>query len=147
MVLQEQSSRPIEEYAKMREYGGKLVEVIRACGARPLLYMTWAYADKPEMAAQLARAYKRLGKEWKCPVAPVGLAWREALKLRPDFPLHVEDKSHPTPQGSYLAACVLLKALTGRSPRGLPAVKVTKGEAEFLQQIADQKMIELTRKL
>jgi hypothetical protein len=35
--------------------------------------------------------------------------------------LHDRDRSHPTPAGSYLAACVFLAALLRASPLGIDA--------------------------
>ena len=60
-------------------------------------------------------------EELKAIVAPVGLAWESALKQQPQLALHLEDKSHPAPRGSYLAACVLYATVYGQSPEGLPA--------------------------
>src|SRR5262249_46570037 len=90
--------------------------------------------------------------------APVGLAWQAALKARPDFALHVADKSHPNPAGSYLAACVFYATIYGQSPKGLSAhitgtivdhtgkigdaqgelVNLSKEDSAFLQKVAWQ---------
>jgi len=51
----------------------------------------------------------------------VGGAWRNCLIERPKLELYHADNSHPTPAGSYLAACVFYAVLTGRNPRHLPA--------------------------
>jgi hypothetical protein len=135
VVLQEQSllgggtvgGRPVVGdpsafHAAVREW----VRRIRAAGATPVLYMTWARRDastRPdEMQRQLADAYSSIGRELGVPVAPVGLAWAEARRRHAGVALHVEDGSHPTPAGSYLAACVLLATLTGVSPVGAPGV-------------------------
>ena len=42
------------------EYARKHAETIRAYGARPILFMSWAYKDKPEMTAQLAERWPDL---------------------------------------------------------------------------------------
>ena len=67
------------------------------------------------------------------------------------LPLHLEDGSHPTPLGSYLAACVFYAVLYGRDPTGLEMLDVDAGtgdpatsiavrleaeEAHFLQRMA-----------
>ena len=46
--------------------------------------MTWAYADKPEMTKQLADATIAVANENNALVIPVGLAFANALKQRPD---------------------------------------------------------------
>lgn len=129
---------------------------IKKAGAKPLLYMTWARKDTPEKQSLLTDAYQSIGKELGDKVAPVGLAWQTALKARPNLELHVADKSHPNPAGSYLAACVFYATIFGKSPERLAAritgtivensgtvtgsqgdlVNLNKEDAAFLQKIA-----------
>ena len=52
-------------------------------------------------------------------VAPVGTAFRLFQKEYPDLSLFTSDNKHPSPVGTYLAACVFFKMLTGESPLGL----------------------------
>jgi hypothetical protein len=115
----------------------KFVPRIRAAGATPLLMMTWARRDRPQEQAPLTDAYRRIGEELNVPVAPVGLAWAAARSRWPYLDLFVEDGSHPNPGGSYLAACVLYVALTGRDPRGgATAPDVAPELAARLQSVA-----------
>src|SRR5882724_3295817 len=53
------SQCPIQPRLKtvFTEFARKNSEIVRAHGARPVFFMSWAYADKPEMTAQLAEAY------------------------------------------------------------------------------------------
>jgi hypothetical protein len=53
-------------------------------------------------------------------VAPAGEAWARALSKPGHPPLWLDDGSHPTPAGTYLAACVLFATIFDRDPRGLP---------------------------
>jgi len=55
----------------------------------------------------------------------VGPAWAEATAGGADVGLYYEDGSHPSPNGSYLAACVFFATLYGESPEGLPARPLT----------------------
>ena len=76
---------------------------IRAAGARPVLYATWARARRPQDQAALDAAYaKAAGTD--AVVAPVGDAWA-AYPERAS--LYHDDGSHPRAAGTYLAACVL----------------------------------------
>jgi len=141
VVLQEQSTRPVLEPAKMPGPARALHAKIVKSGARTVLFMTWARQHKPEMIEALARQYNAVAKELGAGVAPVGRAWQAALKARPGLVLHKKDKSHPTALGTYLAACVFYAALTGRSPQGLGNAglkPVGEDDAAFLQQIAWQ---------
>lgn len=92
--------------------------IVRQNEARPVLFMSWAYADKPEMTAQLAEAYTTVGNANDALVIPAGLAFARARARQPDLNLYAPDKRHPSPAGSYLAANVIFAALTGRSPVG-----------------------------
>lgn len=138
---------------------------IKKTGAKPLLYMTWARKDSPDKQPLLTDAYQSIGKELGDTVVPVGLAWQAVLKAKPEFALHVSDKSHPSPAGSYLAACVFYAVLFGQSPEGL-AERITgtpmdlggkpgettgelanlnKADAAFLQKVAWE-TVQQTRK-
>lgn len=130
VVLQEQSAVPsIRGYRE--EHMFPAAETLKAMatqrGARTLLYMTWGYKDGDRddvptdtymaMQERLVTGYLDLSARLGTPVAPVGLAWQAALQERPDAPLWAADGRHPSPAGSYLAACVLYARLTGRDPR------------------------------
>ncbi|MFN7985545.1 MAG: hypothetical protein U0Q11_27200 [Vicinamibacterales bacterium] len=119
VVLQEQSTLPVKNANRMHENIRLLDAAIRSAGARTVLYMTWARKNEPHNQRAIADAYASIGHEIGAVVAPVGLAW-ERFTARHDTPaLHDRDLSHPTVAGSYLAACVLYKALFGRKPSGL----------------------------
>ena len=128
-------------------YAGRLVRAVREAGAEPLFYMTWAYRDEPEMQPAISRTYFQLGTRLKVPVAPVGEAFRRTRKAAPEIRLFETDGSHPSPEGSYLAASVLFAKLYGRSPVGVPleipgqgakVAEISSQVAERLQQLAWQ---------
>ncbi|WP_027517506.1 DUF4886 domain-containing protein [Bradyrhizobium sp. WSM1417] len=93
-------------------------EIVRSHGMRPVVFMSWAYADKPEMTEALAEAYTIAGNANDALVIPAGLAFARVRKLQPELNLYAPDKRHPSPAGTYLATCVTFAALTGRSPVG-----------------------------
>ncbi|WP_024516470.1 hypothetical protein [Bradyrhizobium sp. Tv2a-2] len=112
-------------------------EIVRARGARPIFFMSWAYADKPEMTAQLAEAYTVAGNANNALVIPAGLAFARAGQKRPELTLYAPDKRHPSLAGTYLAACTTLAALTGRSPVGNTYLAgLDQPTAKFLQEVA-----------
>ena len=111
--------------------------VIRARGATPILFMTWAYSDQPDMIDTLAREYMRAGKDNDMRVVPAGLAFKKSLVERPDLTLHMADKRHPTLAGTYLAACTVLASVYRLDPRGNRYIAgLSESDARFLQQIA-----------
>ena len=86
-------------------------DICRAHNATPIFVISWAYADKPEMTAQLADAITTVANANNAMAVPVGLAWALARKKCPNVPLYISDKRHPTPAGSYLMACVIIASL------------------------------------
>jgi hypothetical protein len=150
VILQEQSLRPITEPELFHKYAGLWCKEIRTAGAQALFYMTWARKATPEKQSAYTDNYRKAAGENGAEVAPVGEAWRAVREARPDIELFSEDGSHPSPAGSYLAACSLYVAVTGSSPLGLPSkLEVKDGDgkpktlvdmkpevAKFLQQSA-----------
>lgn len=122
VILQEQSQMPFMSPATTIKNGLLLGKAIQERKATPLLFMTWAREQQPQMQAKLAETYQRLGRELNAPVAPVGLAWEKFLQgpLKGKVKLHSRDGSHPSKEGSYLAACVFFAKIYKKSPVGLP---------------------------
>jgi hypothetical protein len=119
------------------EYARKNSDIFRAHGAKPVFFMSWAYADKPEMTAQLAEAYTIAGNDNNALVIPAGLAFARAISKQPELNLYAPDKRHPSLAGTYLASCVVYAALTGRSPVGNSYIAgIDAPTARFLQTVA-----------
>jgi len=119
-VMMDCSQCPIHPQLKTEftEFAKKDSDIVRAHGTRPIFFMSWAYADKPEMTAQLAEAYTIAGNANNALVIPASLPFAHALARQPELNLYAADKRHPSLTGTYLAACVVFSALTGRSPVG-----------------------------
>lgn len=100
------------------EYTAKNSAIVRKYGAEPVFFMSWAYADKPEMTEQLAAAYVKAGADNRAKVVPAGLAFAKSIARRPELNLYVADKRHPSLAGTYLAACTVLASVYGLSPVG-----------------------------
>jgi hypothetical protein len=127
VVLQEQSQFPSVAWSRdnqMAPAARTLVEQIRAIGARPILFSTWAHRDgfaeqgltEPQMQAAIDSAYLGLGRRLGVGVAPVGEAWTATMLVDPGIVLWQDDGSHPTAAGTYLAAAVFYAALFGQDP-------------------------------
>lgn len=84
------------------------VTTIRDAGARPLLFMTWAYLGRPEMIDTISHNYRQAGQRNGVEVVPVGLAFDRARRELPGVTLIHPDQRHPTVAGTYLAACMFL---------------------------------------
>jgi len=131
VVLQEQSEMPAMEQSRttsMYPAARQLVAQIEELGARPMFFMTWAHReglpdymlmDFRSMQFAIDRAYLGIAEELNVPLAPVGYAWLLANAQDPQLQLWQQDGSHPTQQGTYLAACVFYAAIFHQSPAGL----------------------------
>ncbi len=121
VVLQGHSRGPIgaQTAAPFRDAVREFDAIIRRHGARTAMFMTWAYDGRPEMTAQLSKAYSSIGDEVGALVAPVGLAFAQAREVMPELALLTDDGRHPSMAGTYLAACVFYATLMRRSPQGL----------------------------
>ena len=138
-IMMDCSQCPIHPQLKtvFTEYAKKQSEAVRRHGAVPVFFMSWAYADRPEMTAQLAEAYTKAGNDNGVMVIPVGLAFAKALERRPELTLHFVDKRHPSMAGTYLAACTTYASLFRKSPVGLKyAAGLDEPTATFLQTVA-----------
>ncbi len=120
-IMMDCSQCPIHPQLKsvFREFAKKNSDIVRKFGTRPVLFMSWAYSDVPEMTAQLAEAYTQAGNDNNAFVIPAGLAFARSIAKRPELNLYVPDKRHPSVAGTYLAACTVYASLFKKSPVGL----------------------------
>jgi hypothetical protein len=100
------------------EYARRHSETVRSHGAEPVLFMSWAYKDLPEMTQGLAEAYTVAGNANNALVIPAGLAFARSIAERPALDLYVSDLRHPSLAGTYLAAATTYAAVLGRTPVG-----------------------------
>lgn len=119
VVLQEQSTLPIKNARRMHENVRLFDEAIKSAGSKTVLYMTWARQHAPESQQAITDAYVAIGRELGALVVPVGVAWQTFLRKHKAPVLHDRDQSHPSFAGSYLAACVFVSTLFGKSPVGI----------------------------
>ena len=138
-VMMDCSQCPIHPQRKsvFTEHARKDADIVRSHGTTPIFFMTWAYADRPEMTALLAEAYTATGNANNALVIPAGLAFARARERQPELDLYAPDKRHPSLAGTYLAACTTYAALTGKSPVGNSYVAGLDAQAaKFLQEVA-----------
>ena len=105
--------------ATFHETVKKHTQTLASHKVRPVLFMTWAYEDRPEMTALLAEQYTLAGNANNVLVVPAGLAFALAIEKRADIALYQPDKRHPSLAGTYLGACTVYATLLRKSPVGL----------------------------
>lgn len=125
-----------------------LVKQIRDIGATALFFLTsahrdgWAEYGMPsyeKMQYEINNGYSGIAQELHVTVAPVGSAWMAAVRAHPELTLWQNDGSHPTEQGTYLAACVFYATIFEESPTGLNyRAGLSKNVATTLQTIASK---------
>lgn len=112
VVLQEMSHGPITAPKSFFSSVEQLCRQIRANGAVPILFATWAYQrggaklmnkgwDYDEMAQKLSEAYHRAAQENDALIADVGRRFYECSDPQA---LYAADGVHPSELGSHIAA-------------------------------------------
>lgn len=105
-------------------------------GVRPVLFMSWAYKDKPDMIQGLAEQYTLAGNANDALVIPAGLAFAKVVARKPELELYETDKRHPSLAGTYLAAATAYATFYRKSPVGLAYTAGLSPEVAALLQIA-----------
>ena len=120
VILQEMSRGPVTEKESFMQSVKELSARARECGAKPLLYATWAYREGSEKLASTGLGYKEMtdllhesyheaAAANGCLVADVGDAFYENREKADE--LFVEDDYHPGVFGTRLAAEVIAKVI------------------------------------
>ncbi|WP_230354370.1 DUF4886 domain-containing protein [Lelliottia sp. WAP21] len=143
VIFQGNSTEPFAAKEDSRQYftesAVKMADIAHKEGSRVVYFMTWASKDKPGETAKLEEAYLDIASKTGGYVAPIGLAFSNAMKAYPEINLYHSDGNHPSLAGTYLAACVLFATLYDHSPIGgaLPVDSdMTEQTANALQQVA-----------
>jgi hypothetical protein len=157
VVLQEQSQMPELARDQVEDlilpWVLKLHQAVEIANpaARTVLFETWGKRDgdrqfcqvRPEvctyrgMQDRIIATYRFLAERTAGVLAPVGEAWSEVRHTHPEIELYSNDGSHPSPQGTYLAACVFYAVLLGKTPAGADTLGIDRDQARHLQQVAE----------
>lgn len=130
VVLQDQSQlgdglrdgKFVVNSPRLLDWGARLFDrEIRKAGARTVLLLTWSRREQPEQQADLTYAYDSIAQDLEAILAPAGPAWQRMRSEHPGVNLYDSDGSHPSPAGSYLLGCVLVRSLFPKAAGALPA--------------------------
>jgi hypothetical protein len=116
VVLQEQSTRPINSPDLFLQYATLLDTEIKKMNARTVLYMTWAPKATLTDIDQLAASYISVGQKLNVQVVPVGKVWDSFVSKYPSINIYYTDNKHPSLAGTFLIACTFYYSLYGRNP-------------------------------
>jgi hypothetical protein len=146
VMQQGPSSRP-ESQVDLSEWAGRWADEARAHGATPALYMVWPVQGQTDGFKLVSQSYRRAAEASKSQLFPVGEAWDAASHSNRAIRLYQADKLHPTKAGSYLAALVITRGLTGIRPTAIPAklkladgriVELPEAQAKDLRRSAEK---------
>ena len=151
IVLQEQSLLPCKDPGKFISAVKKLCAIASETNAKVVLFQTWAYGDGSEklestgmtyaeMSERLSDAYAKAAAESGAIVAPVGKMFNYITNSdHITALLNSDDCYHPSTSGSYLAACVIFRTMTGKSTIGLPCPSnVSLYNLSVVQKLSDK---------
>ncbi len=125
----------------------------------PVFYMTWGRQNGDDlncpdfpfmctydgMQLGLRDNYVALAEENNAYVAPVGVAWKQVRDTQPSINLYNPDGSHPSVEGTYLAACVFYCTLFQQSCMGASFISSLQPDiAATLQGIASSTVLDST---
>jgi len=131
IILQDQSFNPARDKADCVAQTKILADLFP--GTPVFMYQTWAYREGSEklantgltydeMKEKLYDAYHAAAEAVNGTRVPVGFGFAEVKRAAPEVDLYTEDSYHPSPAGTYLAACLFYSALTGNAIDNLPGI-------------------------
>lgn len=149
IILQEQSDKPLTDYADFLSSVKLWVAYIRAnCpnpNARIILDMNWPYTDAVDFEGDMARLwnnYMMVAAETGVSVFPVGKAYDLILNqdgVAAKNALYTDNR-HPSLMASYLSSCTILAGLYEINPEGIAYYPsgMTLAQAQLMQTRANE---------
>lgn len=81
--------------------------------------MVWPERARLSAFDSVSTSYRSAAQQAAARLYPVGDAWQAAWLRDPTLALYGPDDFHPSVMGSYLAALVIYRGITGRDPPSL----------------------------
>lgn len=132
VVLQQGPSSLPDSQVDLKKWAEIWAKRIRERKAKPALYMVWPFQGQKDGFKLVSQSYRNAAKTASADIFPAGEAWDRFIAANPNIPLYQPDRLHPTQAGSYLAALVITRGLTGFDPTRAPA-KLTVANRVFVE--------------
>ncbi len=164
VVLQAQSQEPSFSPAQVQAdtypFAKKLDSLIHIANpcAETVFYMTWGRKNGDAgncpfyppvctyegMQQRLRESYLEMSDANNATCSPVGVAWRTFRNLYPLVELYNPDESHPSVNGTYLAACTFYSTLYQKATTGAAYVPagVLAADAANIQTVAGNTVLD-----
>lgn len=120
VVLQQGPSSLAESRTLLLDYAGRYAQIIREHNGQTALFSVWPSAARQGDFDRAIESYALAAQAVDGALLPAATAWLQAWERDPGLDLY-SDGLHPTPQGSYLAAAVMVGRLYGQPQVRLPA--------------------------
>ena len=124
VVLNDHSTYPLNYIDTCSKYISLFSNYVRKFNGKILIYGTWEYPYLKKISSlklsntmQILDSLSRIND---VTYVPVGNAFDYIEKNHPYINLYMDDNKHPSPNATYLAACVFYSMISGKSPVGLP---------------------------
>lgn len=121
VILQQGPSSLDASRANLIDYATRFGARIKASGATPALYAVWPELSRIGVFDRVSESYRQAAVAAGGLLLPCGEAWRAAWRHDSTLAFYSADGLHPTPLGTYAAALVIYRRVTGRTALGLPA--------------------------
>ena len=158
VVLQDQSEFPALQDSRVENevipYALKLNDDIHLSNYRTkiIFFETWGYktgdtqycngtptlCNYESMQEQLFKSYSKMAQKTDDLLAPIGEAWKLSQQTHPEIELYESDNRHPSPEGTYLSACIFYMKFFNKDVIGASNLSISSSYAKILQQIAEQ---------
>ncbi len=119
VVLQEQSTRPVEQTELFYTYADSLNQIIRASDSQTAFFMTWEHEFNEGWIVPISEAYHTISDSLDALLCPIGEAWELAEDRNPEINFYSPDGNHCNILGVYLNACTFFSLFAGESAEGL----------------------------
>lgn len=124
IVFQDHSNYPLVNIDTTAFYFNKLKTLVPS-ETKTYLYSTWMYPNiegkenYPNLDDPIEKNLREKVATKQEQLIRVGAAFSLFAKRYPEIDLYTDDDKHPSPQGTYLAACVFFSSLSKQSSKGL----------------------------
>lgn len=124
VIFNDHSTYPMKNIDTCAKYISLFSSLANDLNIKPFIYGTWEYDYLKRISeSKSSNTMERLDSLAQMNNAiyvPVGNAFEYVEKNYKEINLYMDDNKHPSPNATYLAACVFYSMITGESPIGLP---------------------------
>ena len=123
IIIQEHSTGPLTDPESSRFYFGQILSLIPST-TQVHFFSTWMYPSIEDLNENnelfpIEESIKEIVEGTNTKVIPIGRAFKNFQDKYPQYNLLADDNKHPSPNGSYLASCVIFSHLSAETSKNL----------------------------